>query len=216
MELCFNMYMLYLKIRAKKSKKKTNGQTNAIFLVSMCGWDIINQNILLMPQQICYDPSLLRSIKRHLCKKKVCHFCAPLWRWCELRSLTWIWVNLLYILQSLPSFLCFSSFIPTSVYKCHRPRRYVAWTVVMVPGIPTRSGVSPLSRWHRDTKCAAGRFYYYTAAARGVAAPPETLTREEIAEWTQPAHQVQPERKASWEEVRNYRKRVFFRQILLH
>lgn len=102
----------------------------------------------------------------------------------ELSSLTWIWGNLLYILQSLPSLLCFSSFIPTSVYKCHRPRRHVAWTVVMVSvssDAQRRVAPLPVARWHK----MRGREITTTvaaAAARGVAAPPETLTRAEIAE----------------------------------
>lgn len=71
----------------------------------------------------------------------------------ERSSLTWIGVNLLYILQSPPSFLRFLVYfhfsLPMSLPTagCRLNRADGDWYPL------TRSSLSPLSRWHRDTKC---------------------------------------------------------------
>ena len=76
----------------------------------------------------------------------------------------------------------------------------------------TRSSLSPLSRWHRDTKCelsARRADYYYTLLpllprqARGVAAPrrlTEERRGEESADRTQPHRNTTGEQEESWEE----------------
>lgn len=147
---------------------------------------------------------LLRSIKTHSCKKKVCHvFCAPLWRCCAV----------------LPE----SGRIFYTFFKVYRhfgvfPRLFPLQAANVIAraavrrlnrGVLTRSGVSPLSRCrHGDTKCAAAarRLLLHRCCRERRSCTARHSTR---AEWTRPAHQVQPERKASWEEGRNYRKRVW-------
>lgn len=103
---------------------------------------------------------------------------------------------------------CVFSCIPASVCQCHCPRRDVAVTVRMVDWYPlTRSSLSPLSRWHRDTKCeptARQADYYYTllpTQARGVAAPWRLKEkRREERRLVTTRRNTSGQKEESWEE----------------
>lgn len=111
-------------------------------------------------------------------------------------SLTWIGVNLLYILQSPPSFLRFLVYsrfsLPMSLPAAGcRWNRADGWLVS--PDAQQSVAPLPMAPWHKmRAHCAAGRLLLYTAATAAEtgerrSCTVETEREEKSADWLQPA-----------------------------
>lgn len=145
-------------------------------------------------------------------KRRCAIFCAPLWCACEeqraLPESGGIFYTFFKVHRHFCVFLVYSHFsqpmsLPEAGCRCLN-RADGDWYPL------TRSSLSPLSRWHRDTKCelsARQADYYYTLLpllprqARGVAAP-RRLTEERRGERRQDTtrRNTTGEQEESWEE----------------
>lgn len=97
------------------------------------------------------SPNLEKEQERKRGKLMRKRMCAPIG--CERSSLAWIGVNLLYTLQSPPSFLRFLVYsrfslpISSPAAGCRLNRADGDWYPL------TSSCLSPFFRWHRERKC---------------------------------------------------------------